>query len=288
MKKNELRYVVKESGESKPYNDISMEDFNILKEFHKDFLHFSKIYEAFNNSNLSYKNLFEFVDNDVSDENLSLKKDSSKIKYLTLSAIIFSRLLIDNLKHFSKELKNKKMEGIIYEFEKKNEYKMMKVLRNYTSHNSIPIDDISLTTSFSENKNNYDVIIYTSTLIKNKGKNSNDNKYLSTLKEDKICLVKYFKNLVNLNTKLFSEIQKEFSNNINSLIKNKFIEYFKKRYEINKNFIEIIPDALSIEEYVGKFEKYNYYNPIEQIYFDRQVVDYLLNEFKKTRAAHNL
>lgn len=280
MEKNKLNYVVKEDS-SKPYKYISKEKFDILKEFHKNFLLINNSCENFNNSLFASQNLMKFINVEDYDKKLSLKTDAPMIKYLTLSTILFSRIFIDNLRHLSRQIKSNEMEVIINEYDEKDEYKMMRALRNYSSHQSIPIYDLSFNGSFSKKESYYDIIINKKELLKSQDINSRDKKYFQNLQEEKINLKTYFEELETLNEKLFVKILEEFSNNINSTDRSTFIECFDKRYEITSEFIEIRPNILSIEKYQGSFGKYNTYKSVEHYYFDRKTVEYLLNKFKQ-------
>lgn len=280
MEKNKLYYVVKENS-SKPYKHISKEEFDSLKEFHKKFLLINNAYETFNNSLFASQNLIEFLNIEDYDKKLSLKNDAPMIKYLTLSTILFSRIFTDNLRHLSREIKNNEMEVIINEYDEKDEYKMMRALRNYTSHKSVPIYDISFNSSFSKKESYYDIIINKNELLKNKDLNSRDKKYFQNLQEENTNLKIYFEELERLNEKLFVKILEEFSNNINSNDRSTFVECFDKRYEINSELIEIRPNVLAIEKYQGTFEKSNIYKTVEHYYFDRKTVECLLDKFKQ-------
>ncbi|MCT0026626.1 hypothetical protein [Lactococcus lactis] len=245
MEKNKLNYVVKEDS-SKPYKYISKEKFDILKEFHKNFLLINDSCENLNNSLFASQNLMKFINFEDYDKKLSFKTDAPMIKYLTLSTILFSRIFIDNLRHLSRQIKSNEMEVIINEYDEKDEYKMMRALRNYSSHQSIPIYDLSFNGSFSKKESYYDIIINKKELLKSQDINSRDKKYFQNLQEEKINLKTYFEELETLNEKLFVKILEEFSNNINSTDRSTFIECFDKRYEITSEFIEIRPNRPSV------------------------------------------
>ena len=81
---------------------------------------------------------------------------------------------------------------LLKSFEKREEFKMMKLLRDFGQHFSIPINDLSVSTNFSTNTQNIDIFTSKIELEKNKETNPENKKFIKTIKSDKVALMSYF------------------------------------------------------------------------------------------------
>ena len=129
---------------------INEKDFNTLENFHPIFTNFSNIVECLINFNQSKNRLLNFIDNTCKHPISSTELIYPDFKFLFSSNALFGRILIDNVKSNFNQLEIPLTNSIDI-FEKRNEFKMMRVLRDFGLHFSSPINDMLVNLSPSSN-----------------------------------------------------------------------------------------------------------------------------------------
>ena len=111
-------------------------------------------------------------------------------------AILLNQTFIENIKVYSKLLTHKQKEEVSKEINENEELQFLRILRNYTYHNTIPISTSVMTWDvLLEKYKDIKVVLYRDKLINNMRENKRDMKFIEKLEEkldEKINLVNHF------------------------------------------------------------------------------------------------
>ncbi|HGH8995148.1 TPA: hypothetical protein ACNZD0_001238 [Streptococcus pyogenes] len=100
-----------------------------------------------------------------------MEKIYSELKFLMLTNILLGRLFFDNCKSFTLQLKLMELKEQIKKYEQNNEIKVLKILRDFGQHFSIPVDNLQLQTDLIREKTSVEIYVSKSELERNKGAN---------------------------------------------------------------------------------------------------------------------
>lgn len=267
---------------------VSLDEYKILKRFYKDFEKFSILFDFFNNFSVSKNDLEVYLIEMEASSEINFSDTFSRCKYLLINNIVSGRQLMDNTRSFSSQIGRTQFETIVNLYETKNEIKMMKYLRDFSNHYSLPIDDIKMTTYITktQNKQQISLVVSKKTLEKNKKTLSKNKEYLLTVSEEYIDIISYFSRWSELLDLFFKELLIEFCKLIPKYESELILKYFDK--PISKNSKTYFPNAITknnpilnnVFELNGK--KYSAgYSTIELFRFDRRVLDKIIEELKK-------
>ena len=156
---------------------IDKKEFYTLETFHPFFMKFTNIVECLINFNQSKKRLLDFMKNTCDQSLPSLEFIYPDFKFLFFSNALFGRILIDNIRSNFNQLKIPQNDSIII-FEQRDEFKMMKILRDFGLHFSSPITDCANNSSFSSSIQTLEIYTDKSELKGNKTTNK-QNKELT-------------------------------------------------------------------------------------------------------------
>lgn len=170
--------------------ELNKDDFDNLKNYHSDFLKFSNIYGCYKNFKVSEQKLKDFLGNQKFEN--SLDNLFYEMRYLFSANILFGRIFVDNVKSFVEQLKLNDLKKEIKIYEKRDELRMMKLLRDYSQHFSSPFDDLKQVVSFTENTCRLEIYTSKKELSRNKYNNHRNDVYLDSLKDSIIPLTGYF------------------------------------------------------------------------------------------------
>ena len=170
--------------------ELNKDDFDSLKNYHLDFLKFSNVYGCYKNFKVSEQKLKDFLENQKFES--SLDTLFYEMRYLFSANILFGRIFVDNVKSFVEQLKFNDLKKEIKIYEKRDELRMMKLLRDYSQHFSSPFDDLEQVVSFTENTCRLEIYTSKKELSRNKYNNHRSDVYLDSLKDSIIPLTGYF------------------------------------------------------------------------------------------------
>lgn len=120
--------------------EISEEDYVSLKSAFGTFKKLENIMLSYQNACYS-KNQFDKIKNQVL-ELADLDEAYSLGAYTLSSYSLISRALVDNLKSLNKTIKYRDASKLLAKYEDNINNKILKMIRNYSQHNAIPIDNV--------------------------------------------------------------------------------------------------------------------------------------------------
>lgn len=224
---------------------ITEEEYELLKSFNENFKKYANIYDCSFNVMKSVEELNTFNERAKYDNNLSLNVLYAEYKYLIYKYILFARQLVDNTKSFGRQINNENVEKIIDSYENKEDSKLLKVLRDFGQHFSLPITNFSKNVDSNSGIVTCALIIEKSHLGKNIGKNHKNDKFINDLEQDNINVLEYLNKWENNIFNLFELVTKEFCLSINKNIRKILKNYFQPYEDGNYYFG---PDSISFGE----------------------------------------
>lgn len=277
------KYFVSDKLNRKLIKTITKSEYELLKNFHPTFKKFENVFDCYFNFCLSKTKLEDFVNHTCKEKELDLETIYSESRFLFLTNILMGRLFIDNLKSFANQLNIVNLKKVIKEFEKLDEIKMMKLLRDFGQHYSLPFSNLKRSISFTTDADSIELLISKSELNRNSGKNSQNDKFLASINQEEISISEYFDKWCISLENLFLSAINEFLNITPKSVTNLFSFLFLPVFipaESNKTFY---PNAISEEEMINKNvpilptnQLGNLYRTIEVFRFKHEVVQLLL------------
>ena len=144
-------------------------------------------------------------------DNQNLNDIYRNCKYLFMQNIMFGRVFIDNIKSYCKQLDRFDLKREISIFESLDDFKMLKLLRDFAQHFSLPFSNLKTHYSPMQEKTiGIEPFISTYELNQNKNGNKQNKEYLKTLKEDEISVVMYFEKWSDAIDELFLKVKDDF------------------------------------------------------------------------------
>ncbi|EMB73121.1 TPA: hypothetical protein ACPQXX_001378 [Streptococcus mutans] len=277
------KYFVSDKLNGKLIKSITKSEYEILKKFHPIFKKFENVFDCYFNFGLSRTRLEDFVDHTYKERELDLETIYSESRFLFLTNILMGRLFIDNLKSFANQLNVANLKKVIKDFEKLDEIKMMKLLRDFGQHYSLPFSNLKRSISITANTDVIELLISKSELNRNSGKNSRNDKFLSSINQEEISISEYFNKWCTSMENLFHSVINEFLNITPKSVMDLFSFLFSPIFipaQGNKTFY---PNAISEEEVISKNvpipptnQLGNFYKTIEVFRFKHEIVQLLL------------
>lgn len=120
--------------------EISEEDYDSLKSTFGTLKKLENVLLSYQNVYYS-KNQFDKIKNQVL-KSADLDEAYSLGAYTLSSYSLISRALVDNLKFLNKTIKNRDVSKLLAKYENNINNKILKMIRNYSQHNAIPIDNV--------------------------------------------------------------------------------------------------------------------------------------------------
>lgn len=218
--------------------EITKEHYDNYKIFNKKIEEYSNVFDCF----LNLKRSEAVIDNYLKDISKNKQKTINEIytdcKFIFLINIMFGRflinimfgrILIDNIKAYCKKINRGELIKYIHKVEKKDEIKMLKVLRNFGQHYALPFSDLKIKEDLINDKTTIDFLINLKIIKNSSNLNRADRDYVYKLREKKISISTYYKMWMTCLNEVFIKIRKDFSDRnaklINSLLLNLFSEY---------------------------------------------------------------
>lgn len=249
---------------------IAKEQFEYFKKYNTQLKKYANIFDCYQNYKKSAVMIKEYISTIDDYDNQHLNDIYRNCKYLFTQNIMFGRVFIDNIKSYCKQLDRFDLKREISNFESQEEFKMLKLLRDYAQHFSLP---------FSTLRRQYDVLkeqtieiaplISTYDLNQNKSCNKQNNEYLKTLTDDEISIVMYFEQWSESIDELLLKVKNDFLLLTDSQIKQFIVSNILCFIGVN-DFIPVgLTKAERFDTHVGM------YQTVEFIPFDEQVLVHL-------------
>lgn len=190
---------------------IEKQQYEDFKKYNVQLKKYTNIFDCYQN----YKNSEAMIENYIRTiddrDNRNLNDIYRNCKYLFVQNIIFGRVFIDNIKSYCKQLDRFDLKREISNFERLDEFKMLKLLRDYAQHFSLPFSNLRTHYSpMQEKTTGIEPLISTYELNQNKNGNKQNTEYLKTLKEEEISIVTYFEKWSYVIDKLFLKVKDDF------------------------------------------------------------------------------
>ncbi|EPX16856.1 hypothetical protein SAG0169_09545 [Streptococcus agalactiae LDS 610] len=277
---NEIFYFVGSRTGNRLIHRITQQEYSTLKRFNDDFIKFSNVVDCYNNFLRSRLMIEEYV-SVVETHSGDMEKIYSELKFLMLTNILLGRLFFDNCKSFTLQLKLMELKEQIKKYEQNNEIKVLKILRDFGQHFSIPVDNLQLQTDLIREKTSVEIYVSKSELERNKGANKQNDKFISKMIEGEIALLDSFKKWSLVIDQVFFKLKRVFYQQIPLEIKNLLEKYFEP---VIMNSGIYRPDFISIEVLDQSNislpdranETFNTYRNIEFTRYSRNALEELL------------
>ena len=209
--------------------EITKEQYNNYEIFNKKVEEYSNVFDCFINLKRSEAAINNYLKEISKNEQKTINEIYSDCKFIFLINIMFGRILIDNIKAYCKKINRRELIKYIHKVEKKDEIKMLKVLRNFGQHYALPFSDLKIKEDLINDKTTIDFLINLKIIKNSSNLNRADRDYVYKLREKKISISTYYKMWMTCLNEVFIKIRKDFSDRnaklINSLLLNLFSEY---------------------------------------------------------------
>ena len=149
-----------------------------------------------------------------------------------IRAILLNQTFIENVKVYIDELSLHQKQEVKKWINENEKLQFLRILRNYTYHNTIPISTSKMRWNVLQGKyEDIEIILLRDKLVNNMRKNNRDTKFIEKLEnilEENINLIEYFNEWINEINLLFDMILKYISENL----KENIIVFNEKFYNI--------------------------------------------------------
>ena len=209
--------------------EITKEQYNNYEIFNKKVEEYSNVFDCFINLKRSEAAIKNYLKEISKNEQKTINEIYSDCKFIFLINIMFGRILIDNIKAYCKKINSKELIRYIYKVEKKDEIRMLKVLRNFGQHYALPFSNLKIEKDETNDMTTIDLLINLKIIKNNSNFSRADKNYVYKLKEDEISISTYYKMWMTCLNEVFIKIRNDFSDwndkLINPLLLNLFSEY---------------------------------------------------------------
>ena len=224
----------------KQINEREFEDF---KSYKKDLDKFSNLFDCYQNYRESKKFVKHYIENVDEYGTQNLNNVFRTCKYIFMQNIMFGRILIDNAKSYCNQLNRIELKRKILKLEDSDEFKMLKLLRDYGQHFSLPFSNVMIEYNFlDERTSKIEPLISVDEMRRNKSKNKQNKIFLQNIQDNEISIINYFEQWSIKLDELYVLIKQDFSSftskNTNNFIKNSILCF-------NANSNNYVPIGLS-------------------------------------------
>lgn len=254
--------------------EIEKFEYESIKNFSELFYLYEGVLFAFSNyhnAKLDYEGFEKSLE--TFNSKASLGEIQSMSIYPITTEIIFFNTFLDNTKNFNSTIKSKKIENKISELNKIEAIKILRAVRNYSIHASVPVKTTSVTRNLLDNTKKYKFYIEKEIIIKN-STNQRDLKNLRKFKSNKIILNNMIQEVSNELEKLNLVTFEEFIKIIPKEVKDILIKYVRSTETGEKYFANIFTKSKLISE--SKERKG--FTTEESIYFDPKILHAMVSQ----------
>ena len=191
--------------------EIEKQQYEDFKKYNTHLKKYANIFDCYQNYKNSEAMIEDYIRTIDAHDNQNLNDIYRNCKYLFMQNIMFGRVFIDNIKSYCKQLDRFDLKREISIFESLDDFKMLKLLRDFAQHFSLPFSNLKTHYSPMQEKTiGIEPFISTYELNQNKNGNKQNKEYLKTLKEDEISIVMYFEKWSDAIDELFLKVKDDF------------------------------------------------------------------------------
>lgn len=172
---------------------------------------------------------------------------------LIIRAILLNQTFIENVKVYIDELSLHQKQEVKKWINENEKLQFLRILRNYTYHNTIPISTSKMRWNVLQGKyEDIEIILLRDKLVNNMRKNNRDTKFIEKLEnilEENINLIEYFDEWINEINLLYDMILKYISENL----KENIILFNEKFYNIfisSNGYVVDIHEDRTYDKYI--------------------------------------
>lgn len=190
---------------------INEKEFEDFKQYNIFLKKYSNIFDCYLNYKNSEELITEYIKNIDDYDTHKLNNIYRDCKYLFMQNIMFGRIFIDNIKSYCKQEDRFDLKKEVLNFEKLDEIKMLKLLRDYGQHFSLPFSNLTTSYSLTQEKTTaIEPLISVSELRKNVTSNTQNKMYIKSLNEAEISIVDYFEKWSKSIDELLLKVKADF------------------------------------------------------------------------------
>ncbi|WP_049522788.1 hypothetical protein [Streptococcus parasanguinis] len=193
----------------KQINEMEFENF---KKYKKDLDKFSNLFDCYQNYSESEIVVKQYIENIDEYGTRNLNNVYRACKYIFMQNIMFGRIMIDNAKSYCNQLDRFELKRRILEFEESDEFKMLKLLRDFGQHFSLPFDNVRIEyNSSDERTRKVEPLISVNELKRNKSGNKQNKVFLQSIQDNEISIMNYLEKWSIKLDELYVLIKRDFS-----------------------------------------------------------------------------
>ena len=249
--------------------DISKESYQVAEQFYEQYKLFESVIGAYKNCKFALRDYTLFYENITSNNtNIDLNIIHDEGVYLLTSNIILLRVFIDNVKKYISLSNLRSIKDPFYRIINTEQMKIIKVLRDYSAHFSLPIESTVRRFDLIKEKTSYNFYISKDKLLKNNENKSNTH-VIKGYKNDKI----YVNDLISKNCNNIDQIEQIIVEEFTKHLSEEIIEFLKKHisFYISDDNKSYFPNA-----FVKYKKEENYYLPDKHLGLSRELLEMLI------------
>lgn len=256
--------------------EIEKYEYESIKNFSELFYLYEGVlfaYSNYHNAKLDYEGFEKSLE--TFNSKASLGEIQRMSIYPITTEIIFLNTFLDNTKNFNSTIKSKKIQNKISELNKIEAIKILRAVRNYSIHASVPVKTTSVTINLLDHTKKYKFYIEKDIIIKN-STNQRDLENLRKLKSNQIILNIMVQEVSSELEKLYIVTFEEFIKNMPTEIKDildKYVHFYKTETG-EKYFANIFLKSKLISE----SRERKAFTTEESIYFDPLILQAIVNQ----------
>jgi hypothetical protein len=225
---NENRDLIKE---------IKEEEYENYKIVNSKLQDYSNVFDCFMNFKKSQENINNYLKLISEKEDRSINEMYTDCKFIFLINIMLGRIFIDNVKAYCKKSRKIELRKYITKMEQRDELKMLKLLRNFGQHHSLPFNNFRITKDLIKEECYIDLLIDAKIIKNNFYLNDSDKEYIHKFKNKEISIVAYNKIWTSSLNLIFKRIRDNYFNDDNNLEKQLLFNLFSEYLEMKNNNI---------------------------------------------------
>ena len=268
-----MKYHIKDSRYPEAgIKQITETEYNLIKDFDSSFKIFEGVFYAYLNYLMARTHYDDFMVRIKTMEPLTLEAVQRGSVYPITSLVIFANTFIDNSKKFNKHINSKGLENYLYQKMDIDCITLLRIVRNYSIHSSIPVKGSTGTYNVLKGTRNYEFYIKKRDLSKD-AKNK-DRLTLSRFKSDTISLEPLLKEAESVLEGLNDIILEEYVSWIPLDVKrilNEHVRYYKAN-----DGREYFPSTFTKSRLFNNNPSYGY-EAIDSIHLDSETLKVLVS-----------
>lgn len=246
-------YVLADKTHMMVIKTITKEEYNVCRDFFLSYKLYENIQYSYLCAHDALKDFKDYVSYlEATEDGFDIRTVHKRGIYLITNLVLFFRLFVDNTKNYNKRFKTEEGKKYVHELEKNYNMKLLKALRDYAQHFSLPVTDTHIDIDIVKETKTINFTINKYELLKNT-QNSKNVQTIKAYTDNEII----FNNLVDkwedTLEKLFLFIIEDFVKKIPKNMKKIILENFGTYKENGKTYN--INSFMIIEENRGPIKE---------------------------------